>query len=205
MKYVCSALHQKRRLHIVCTLLYLMSLDNVPVSSIMVRDVKTIVENDSLQQACKVMQINNIGSVIVVASNKESKVPVGIITERDVVKHMAIDPSHSHFSARELMSRPLIIITLNTSLKDALRLIVSKDIRRLPVVDNRKLVGIVTDKDIYRAIARNESLISALISDELLVKHIEELEQPWVYKLGEILHKRLGSSIGESKELSQDK
>jgi predicted transcriptional regulator len=47
-----------------------MSLDNVPVSSIMVRDVKTTGENDSLQQACKVMQINNIGSVIVVASKK---------------------------------------------------------------------------------------------------------------------------------------
>jgi acetoin utilization protein AcuB len=87
------------------------------------------------------------------------------------------------------MSHPLTTITPNTSLKDALRLFVSKDIRRLPVVDNRKLVGIVTDKDIYRAIAKDESLISALINDELLVKHVEELQQPWVYKLGEILHK----------------
>jgi CBS domain-containing protein len=181
-----------------------MSLENVPVSSIMIRDVKTIGENDSLQQACKVMQINNIGSVIVVASNKEAeKVPVGIITERDVVKHIAIDPSHSLFSAQESMSHPLITIGSNTSLKDALRLIVSRNIRRLPVVDERKLVGIVTDKDIYRAIAKNESLISALISDELLIKHIEELEQPWVYKLGEILHKRLSTNgireSGESK------
>lgn len=178
-----------------------MSLDNVPVSSVMIRDVKTVGENDSLQQACKVMQINNIGSVIVVASNKEpDKVPVGIITERDVVKNIAIDPSRSHFSARELMSHPLITVTSNISLKDALRLIVSRDIRRLPVVDNRKLVGIVTDKDIYRAIAKNESLISAFINDELLIKHIEELEQPWVYKLGEILHKRLSNSIRESGE-----
>ena len=68
-------------------------------------------------------------------------------------------------------------------------------------MDDRKLVGIVTDKDIYRAIAKNESLISALISDELLVKHIEELEQPWVYKLGEILHKRPDiSGIRNSQE-----
>jgi CBS domain-containing protein len=178
-----------------------MSLENVPVSSIMIKDVKTVNENDSLQQACKVMTLNKIGSVIVVASNKEAdKVPVGVITERDVVKHIAIDPSHSHFSARESMSHPLITVTSNTSLKDALRLIVSRDIRRLPVVDGRKLIGIVTDKDIYRAIVRNESLISALISDELLVKHIEELEQPWVYKLGEILHKRLSNGIKESGE-----
>jgi CBS domain-containing protein len=175
-----------------------MNLDGVPVSSIMIRDVKTIGENDSLQQACKVMQINNIGSVIIVAGNKEvDKVPVGIITERDIVKHIAIDPSHSHLSARESMSHPLITVAPNASLKDALRLIVSRDIRRLPVVDSGKLVGIVTDKDIYKAIAKNESLISALVSDELLMKHIEELEQPWVYKLGEILHKRLGTD-GES-------
>jgi CBS domain-containing protein len=58
-------------------------------------------------------------------------------------------------------------------------------------MDDSKLAGIITDKDIYRAIVKNESLISALISDKLLIKHVEELEQPWVYKLGEILHKRL--------------
>lgn len=169
----------------------------------MIRDVKTVGEIDSLQQACKVMQIHNIGSIIIVAINKESdKVPVGIITERDVVKHIAIDPSRSHFSTRELMSHPLTTITLNNSLRDALHIIVSRDIRRLPVMDDRKLVGIITDKDIYRAIAKNESLISALISDELLIKHIEELEQPWVYKLGEIFHRRLDNNgireFGES-------
>lgn len=181
---------------------YHMSLENFPISSIMIKDVKTVGEIDSLQQACKVMQINKIGSVIFIAINKESdKVPVGIITERDVVKQIAMDPSRSHFSTRELMSHPLITIASNSSLRDALHIIVSRDIRRLPVMDDRKLVGIVTDKDIYRAIAKNESLISALISDELLVKHIEELEQPWVYKLGEILHKRPDiSGIRKSQE-----
>jgi CBS domain-containing protein len=169
-----------------------MSLENISVSSIMIRDVKTVGEIDSLQQACKIMQINKIGSVIIVAINKESnKVPVGIITERDVVNHIAIDSSRSHFSTRELMSHPLTTIALNNSLRDALHLIVSRDIRHLPVMDDSKLAGIITDKDIYRAIVKNESLISALISDKLLIKHIEELEQPWVYKLGEILHKRL--------------
>jgi CBS domain-containing protein len=169
-----------------------MSFDSVSVSSLMIRDVKTIFESDSLQKACEIMQTNNIGSVIVVAGNNApDKIPLGIITERDVVKHIATDPSRSHLPARDLMTHPLVTIGPNTSLRDALRLIVTRDIRRLPVVDNRKLVGIVTDKDIYRVIAKNESLISALISDEVLMKHIEELEQPWVYKLGEILHKRL--------------
>jgi predicted transcriptional regulator len=61
-----------------------MNLENVAISTIMTKDVKTINEKDSLQQACKVMKLNNIGSVIVVDSNKEAdKVPVGIITERE--------------------------------------------------------------------------------------------------------------------------
>ncbi|NOJ28429.1 MAG: hypothetical protein DA330_10510, partial [Nitrososphaera sp.] len=51
----------------------------------MVKDVKTVSTTDSLQHACKVMQANKIGSVIVIQTNGESKkVPIGIITESDV-------------------------------------------------------------------------------------------------------------------------
>lgn len=172
-----------------------MSIENIPVSSIMVKDVKTVKDGDSLQQACRVMRAAGIGSVVVVGSDgKGETVPLGIITERDVVGHIALDPSKAHSPMRELMSSPLITIPPDTSLRDALRIIVSRNIRRLPVVDGGKLIGIVTDKDIYRAISKNESLIAGLISDELLVKHIEELQQPWVYKLGEILHKRLNDN-----------
>jgi CBS domain-containing protein len=172
-----------------------MSLDDVCVSKVMTRDVKIAHENDSLQQTCRIMQINDIGSVIIVASDKEAEtIPVGIITERDVVNHIAMDPSRSQLLARELMVRPLVTISPNTSLRDSLRLIASKNIRRLPVTHDGKLVGIVTDKDIYREIAKSESLISAVVSDDQLMQNIEQLEQPFVYKLGEILHKRLGSS-----------
>lgn len=182
-----------------------MSIEDVIVSGIMVKDLQVVSENASLQQACKIMASNKIGSVIIVTNPDSAKdrIPIGIITKSDVVKQIGIDPYRSHFSVSEMLSRPLVIIPPSTSLRYALRLMVSENIRHLPVVEHGKLVGIVTDKDIYRAIVRNESLLSALISDELLVKHIEELEQPWVYKLGEILHKRLGSNgirkSGESK------
>lgn len=173
-----------------------MSLDYVPVSSVMTRDVSTIGENDSLQQTCKVMQIKDIGNVIVVSSDNEpEKVPVGIVTERDIVKHMAIDPSHGQFSARELMSHPLITVTSDTSMKVALRLIVSRNIHRLPVVGSGKLTGIVIDKDISRAIAKNEFLISAIFGDELLIRHVEELEQPWIYNLGEFSKRGLATAL----------
>jgi CBS domain-containing protein len=169
-------------------------MQNVSVASIMTRDVKTVTDNESLQQSCIVMSANKIGSVIVVSGNGGAHVTVGIITERDVINHIAMDASRVHSKVGELMSRPLVTVSPNTSLRDALRIIVSKNIRRLPVIEGGVVVGIVTDKDIYRAIVKDEALLAGLISDEMLIEHVGRLEQPWVYKLGEILHKRMGSN-----------
>ncbi len=172
-----------------------MSLEDLFVSEIMVKNVQIVGENATLHQACKVMSSNNIGSVVIVTnveSNKD-RIPIGIITESDVVKQIGVDPYRSHFPVSELTRRPLITIPPSTSLRYALRLMVSENIRRLPVVENSRLLGIVTDRDIYRAIVKSESLIASLISDELLMKHIKEHDQPWVYKLGQIIHKRIGS------------
>jgi CBS domain-containing protein len=171
----------------------ILSIGEIPVTRVMTTDVKTIADRESLQQACKIMRANNIGSVVIVSSNGvQDKIPVGIITERDVIYQIVTDPSIVVNSrVKEIMSKPLITVSPNTSLRDALRIIVSKSIRRLPVLENGILVGILTDKDIYRVIVRDESLLAGLLSDEIIMKHIERLEQPFVYKLGEILHRRL--------------
>ena len=61
-----------------------MSLESVSVSSIMITDVKTARENQSIQAVCNIMYKNKIGSIVIIknsaSENKESKVPVGIIT-----------------------------------------------------------------------------------------------------------------------------
>lgn len=172
----------------------------VSISSVMIRDVKAVSDTDSLHQACKIMNANKIGSVIVMGSNgKNGKVPVGIITERDLIRHIAQDIASIGSNVNKLMSRPLITIPLNASMKDALMIMISKNIRHIVILDeNGALAGIVADKDIYRAIARDESLIAGLISDEMLLEHAERLEQQWVYKLGEILHRRIAN--GDSLE-----
>lgn len=175
-----------------------MSLEDAVVSHVMVKDVKVVAENASLQQACKIMASNKVGSVIVVtnadnhsSSIKGDRIPIGIITESDVVKQIGIDPYRSHFSVGELRSQPLTMIHPSTSIRHALRLMVAENIRRLPVVENGKLIGIVTDKDIYHAIVKSESLIASFVNDDFLMQNLDELEQPWAQKLGEILHRRL--------------
>lgn len=177
----------------------IVSLENIPISSIMVKEVKTSTHDETLQEACKVMSSHKIGSVIVTGGEGENpKIPIGIVTDSDVVGHIAADAQSVYSKLRDIMSRPLITVAPNTSLRDALRTLVSKNIRRLPVVENGVLVGIVTDRDIYRAIAKDESLIAGLLSDEVLLEHAKELERPWVYNLGEILHKRVSGTEGRN-------
>jgi CBS domain-containing protein len=81
------------------------SFDSIPVSHVMRSPVKTIQENEIMQQACKVMIQYNIGSIIVVAAHSvNAQAPAGIITERDIVRHMAEKPisllKYGHTSER---------------------------------------------------------------------------------------------------------
>jgi CBS-domain-containing membrane protein len=94
-------------------------------------------------------------------------------------------------------------ISPNSSLRDALVILISKNIRRLPVVDNNEnLVGIITDKDIYTEIAKSEAFIAGLLNEEFLRKYTQRLEQPWIYSLGEILHKRLSANAEPREKFS---
>ena len=133
-----------------------MSIESVPVSNIMVRNVKTAEENQSINTIAKVMSENNIGSVVIVKSNEVGGLS-GIITERDIVRIAGAAQTSSstllQLIARDIMSKPVITIGPGSSLQDAIQSMKLNNIRRLPVVNKEgKMVGIITDKDIFRAI-----------------------------------------------------
>jgi CBS domain-containing protein len=89
------------------------------------------------------------------------------------------------------MSKPLIIMSANNTIKDAIQTMQLKDIRRLLVVDNRgKAIGIITDKDIFRAIRTNKDLLTSLLSDQLLIEHRTVLEQLNENIFSDIFHPR---------------
>ena len=149
------------------------SLDSIPVSSIMSSPVKTMIETNTVQQACKTMVQNNIGSVIVTGVNNQA--PLGIITERDIVRHLAEKPISYADPVVDTMSRPLVTMHPNGSLKDALQVMQSRDIRRLVIVSNdgNTLAGIVTDKDIFRFITRNEAVASTFVNEDIMSRNRE--------------------------------
>jgi CBS domain-containing protein len=153
------------------------SLESVSVSSIMVTDVKTAVESQSIQGVCKILFENKIGSLVIIkntaSENKESKVPVGIVTERDIVRLLSLPDNKLSVNhpVHLLMKTPVITINPNSSVMNAIETMQQKDIRKLPVVDNKgKLLGIVTDKDILRVILKNQqTMASGGTSDQILV------------------------------------
>jgi CBS domain-containing protein len=171
-----------------------MSIESIPVSSFMTKDVKTETEDQNIQAVCKIMNENEIGSVVIVENLQgSSNKPVGIITERDIVRIVgSLKMELLREPLRQLVSKPLITISSNSSIKDALRTMQFKNIRRLPIVEkegDNNLVGIITEKDVFRTIMTNQNLIPSLLNDEILLGHKQVYNQFTQQWFGDILHR----------------
>jgi predicted transcriptional regulator len=90
------------------------------------------------------------------------------------------------------MSKPVISITSSSSLKDAVETMQSKGIRRLPIIEqDGKLVDIITARDIFRIIIKNQDTISSFVSSQTL-PHLGELHERFTqYWSEDLLHKNL--------------
>ena len=165
------------------------SLDTVLVSSVMKSAVKSVRENDTIQQACKAMIENDVGSVIVVGESGE---PAGIITEKDIVRRLAEKPVASDAYSGVIMNKPVVTIHPNASVRDALQAMQSKDIRRLLVVsdDGKSVVGIITVKDIFRFISRNESISAAFVREEMISRDRDMADRFSTSMFDDVIHKR---------------
>jgi CBS domain-containing protein len=136
-----------------------MDIDSVPVSSFMTTEIITATEDQTIQQICKTMLDHDIGSVVVVKRLVDGNKPVGILTERDIVHQIG---SSDFFLAqqpiREMMKYPLITTSPTTSIKEAVQIMQSRNIRRLLVVDNDgKPKGILTQKDVFKALSSSDT------------------------------------------------
>ena len=150
-----------------------MSLDSLSVSSIMNKDVKTESENQSILAACKVMRDNDIGCVVVVEVQEKEKTPVGIITERDIIRLLGEMTLEFRAPLNTFMSKPIVSIQSDCSIGEAIQLMNSNRIRRRIVVDgNNRMVGIITEKDI-REIGKNPSLITGFVGENHPAEHRE--------------------------------
>jgi CBS domain-containing protein len=121
------------------------------VEEIMTKTVRTIGSDGTVGQALEAMAEYDIGSLVLVQGNT----PVGIVTERDFARKYARErTANMAWKINEIASRPIVSISPDTKVWDALDLMVRKKIRRLPVLDGGNLVGIVTERDIFKWVIR---------------------------------------------------
>lgn len=170
-----------------------MSIDTIPVSTYKSsKGVITKTVDQNIHAACRTMHENNIGCVVIVGENTaKNKEPVGIITERDVVRLLGtLNPASPHTPLRNIMSKPLITISINSSIKEAIETMQAKSIRRLLIVDKEKMAGIITDKDIFRAIMKNQALMTSLVNFSPIEEQRRIGEQFTEYWFRDIFHRR---------------
>lgn len=120
----------------------------VRVKAVMSKDMVSIEKGLSIRSAIKTMVRRDVGSVVITAHGK----PIGIVTEKDILKSLAYRKAVRPDTPVEvIMSKPLITVNSNASIGDAAEMMIKRKIRRLLVKENGRYVGIVTQRDLQRA------------------------------------------------------
>jgi CBS domain-containing protein len=117
------------------------------VEDVMVKEVMTISENASVKEAAEVMNKFEIGCLIAIRNGKA----MGILTERDLLKRVVAESKDvMKTKVKDVMSSPLVVVEPSMDLEEAVKLMFQMKIKKLPVVDEKRLVGLVTLTDIAR-------------------------------------------------------
>jgi len=114
------------------------------VGQLMTREMSTISEEASIQEAAKYMQVNRIGSLLV---EKDAQY-TGIITETDVVRAVAEGPDVTEITVEGVMSSPILSVDRKLSPQYARDLMADRRIRHLAVTEEEKIVGIISVRDL---------------------------------------------------------
>ncbi|MEK6922563.1 MAG: CBS domain-containing protein [Nanoarchaeota archaeon] len=119
----------------------------IKVSQAMSRHPVITSKDELLPKAARKMLSNNVGCLVVKENNKL----VGIITEKDIVEGaVGKELDIKKTKIKDVMSTGMITITPDADLHDAIKKMLREDVRRLPVIKNGKLVGLLTIKDVVR-------------------------------------------------------
>ena len=128
-----------------------------PLSEILVKDIMTraLISVDSsttVFQIAKMMEQGGIGAMIV----KKDNIPTGIITDRDFAIKIAVEKLPLDTPVHKVASYPLQTINSNESILAAADLMSSKKIRKLAVVEDSKVIGIITSTDLVNQLAKKK-------------------------------------------------
>lgn len=122
-----------------------MSSPPTTVGQLMTERLETISPSDTAQEAAKKMRDKKVSSLVV--TDVEDK-PIGIVTERDLVRQVCTKVINSNdVIVHHIMSSPLATIDANSSVEVAADIMIQNKVRHLLVVDENKVLGIITPSD----------------------------------------------------------
>lgn len=115
------------------------------LNDIMSKEIVSLNSNDSIESAAQLMKQYNVGSIPICSQNKV----IGIVTDRDIaLRSVAVGQNSKQQSVSDIMTSNPVTGSPNMDVHDAAKIMSDKQIRRLPVVENNKLVGMVALGDI---------------------------------------------------------
>ncbi len=119
------------------------------IADVMTKSVLSVDASMTINEAAKMMEDTKVGAVIVMENN----VTVGIVTDRDFAVKVAAHAYQITLPVKQIMSSPLFSINSDESVRAAADLMHERGIRKLPVINDEKLVGIITATDIVNLLA----------------------------------------------------
>ena len=118
------------------------------------RKIWTISKDQSVRQALVLMSEKNIGAIIIVDSND---IPIGIFSERDYARKIILKGKSSKDTLLdEVMTKELITINRDYKIDKCMEIMNEKKIRHLPVLENKKIVGIISIGDVLKIMIKEQ-------------------------------------------------
>jgi CBS domain-containing protein len=147
------------------------------VEDVMVKEVITIDEDFTVKEAAEIMNKFEIGCLIGVKKGKA----MGILTERDVLKRVVAEGKDaSKIKVRDAMTSPLVIAEPGMDLAEAVKLMFQMKIKKLPVVDGKHLVGLVSLTDIARFQPQMITILKQLAARQTPPKSMQKVIDRYV-------------------------
>ena len=116
------------------------------VTKLSKRQCFTLTEKDTLKTASEKFQKHNVGVMPVL--NEKDKTVIGIISERDLARYIYRDEFKSDLLVNKIMTKNIVSCDLNTSVTELMEIISNHKIRHIPIIEEKKLLGIVSIGDV---------------------------------------------------------
>jgi CBS domain-containing protein len=138
------------------------------IGEICTRDPVVAVPDTTVAEAAKLMRQHHVGSVVVVSGDSGMRVPLGVVTDRDmVVEVTATGLEPNTITVGDIMRREIITVRADEGVLEAMQIMRSNAVRRLPVVTSEgKLLGVVAFDDLLDLVAEELTLLNKIAPRE---------------------------------------